>query len=228
MNGADITAKPNRVWATVKGLVGASALLAAAGHAPAVQAQASPLTLKVVTSSEASLYANFTIVMGKTDAVLIDAPFTKADAHRLVAEILETGKQLKTVYITHDHPDHFFSVDVIAEAFPDADIVTAPTIVDDIWRSIPLKMKRWGPVLGANGPKHPIAPRALETPYIELEGQKLEVIGPMQGDHLHASAIYIPSLRALIAGDLVFNKIHLWLGEATPSIARRGWRRWIG
>ena len=197
-------------------------LCSALALSPAAQAQDAPLTLKVVTSSEGSLYADFTLVMGKTDAVLIDAPFTKADAHRLVAEILESGKTLKVIYITHDHPDHFFSVDVLAEAFPDADIVSSPQVVADIWASIPAKVKRWSPTLGANGPKHPFAPRALTADHIDLEGQRLEVLGPMQGDHLHSTAIYIPSLHAVIAGDLVFNKIHLWFGEATPE-TRKAW-----
>ena len=180
-------------------------------------AQEKPLTLKVITSSESSLYTNFTLVMGKTDAVLIDAPFTKADAHRLVAEILDSGKQLKYIYVTHDHPDHFFNVEVIAENFPEAQVISAPAVVDDIWRSIPFKLKRWGPMLGRNGPRHPNAPMAYEQPFFELEGKRLEILGPMQGDHHHATAIYIPSLATLVAGDIVFHGIHVWLGEATPE-----------
>jgi glyoxylase-like metal-dependent hydrolase (beta-lactamase superfamily II) len=39
--------------------------------------------------------------------VLIDAPFTRADAHRTVAAVLESGKTLDTIFVTHDHPDHF-------------------------------------------------------------------------------------------------------------------------
>src|SRR5688500_10270096 len=81
-------------------------------------AQDAPLQLKVVTSSEGSLYANFTMIMGEKELVLVDAPFTRSDAHRLVAEILETGLELKYLYITHDHPDHFFSMEVIMQAFP--------------------------------------------------------------------------------------------------------------
>jgi len=187
-----------------------------------VRAEPSPLTMKVITSSESSLYANFTLVMGKTDAILIDAPFTKADAHRLVAEVLDSGKRLKAIYITHDHPDHFFSVDVLAEAFPDAQIVSAPAVVDDIWASIPAKVKRWGPTLGANGPKHPVAPTALQGDHLDLEGQRLEIIGPMQGDHVHATAVYIPSLNAVVGGDLIFNKIHLWFGEHSAA-SRKAW-----
>ena len=179
-----------------------------------VTAQDNQLQLKVVTSSEGSLYANFTLIMGETDMVLVDAPFTRSDAHRLVAEILETGKNLKYLYVTHDHPDHFFSMEVITQAFPDVEVISDAQVVDDIWRSIPLKIKRWGPMLGDNGPRYPVAPTALEGNSFTLEGHEIQVLGPMQGDHHHATALYVPSLKALIAGDLVFHGIHLWLGES--------------
>ena len=187
------------------------------GFAASLNAQEQTLTLKVITSSESSLYTNFTLVMGEKDAVLIDAPFTRSDAHRMVAEILDSGKELKYIYVTHDHPDHFFNVEVIAENFPGAEVISAPAVVDDIWRSIPFKLKRWGPMLGRNGPRHPNAPKAYEQPYFELEGKRLEILGPMQGDHHHATAIWIPSLATLVAGDIVFHGIHVWLGEATPE-----------
>jgi len=181
-----------------------------------------PLTLKVITASEASLYANMTLVMGKTDAALIDVPFTRADGHRLVADILDTGKHLKYIYITHDHPDHFMSLEVLADAFPDAQLISAPTVVADIWRSLPIKLKRWGPMLGANGPRRPVVPVAWDKPSFQIEGQELEVLGPMQGDHVHATAIYVPSIKALIAGDIVFEDIYPWLGEHTPE-RRKAW-----
>ncbi len=181
-----------------------------------------PLTLKVITSGEGSLYANFTLVMGEKDAVLVDAPFTRSDAHRLVADILETGKDLKWIYVTHDHPDHFFSMEVITLAFPNARVISAPQVVADIWASIPKKLNRWGPMLGANGPRYPTAPEAYAEKYFELEGRKLEILGPMQGDHKNATAIYVPSLKALIAGDIVFHGIHVWLGE-TLEPQRKAW-----
>src|SRR4030043_375866 len=63
------------------------------------------------------------IVMGKTDAALIDAQWTLSNAHRVIAEIAETGKQLKTIYVTHAHPDHYFGLGIIAEAFPSAEVM---------------------------------------------------------------------------------------------------------
>ena len=187
-------------------------------------ANAAPLDVQVIQTSEGSLYADITLIKGQKSAVLVDAPFTRADAHRIVAAVLESGKSLETIIVTHDHPDHFFSMEVITDAFPSARVVAAPVVVDDIWKSIPLKLKRWGPMLGPNGPRHPTAPSALEQPYVELEGHRIEIVGPMQGDHVHSTAVWVPDAKALIAGDLLFNEMHLWLGESTKD-ARLEWAR---
>jgi len=171
------------------------------------------LTLQVITSNEGSLHANFTLVMGETDMVLIDAPFTNADAHRLVADMLETGKNLTTIYVTHDHPDHFWAMQVVMDAYPEAKVISHPDVVADIWRSIPFKIARWSPMLGNNGPEFPTAPTPMTQDFFEVEGHRLEVLGPMQGDHHNATALWIPDLKALVAGDITFHGIHVWLGE---------------
>jgi glyoxylase-like metal-dependent hydrolase (beta-lactamase superfamily II) len=186
--------------------------------------QAAPPEIQVIQTSEASLYTNITLIKGEKGAVLVDAPFTRADAHRIVAAILESGKTLETLIVTHDHPDHFFSAEVIVDAFPAVKVVAAPQVVEDIWKSIPLKLKRWGAMLGPNGPRHPTAPTALDKSYVELEGHRIEIIGPMQGDHVHSTAVWVPDAKALIAGDLLFNEMHLWFGETTRD-ARLAWAR---
>lgn len=180
-------------------------------------ADAPPLKVEVLRTSAGSLYANIALIEGEHDAVLVDAPFTRADAHRVVAMVLESGKHLTHVFVTHDHPDHWFAMEVIADAFPDARIVAHPVVVADIWRSLPFKVKRWGPLLGANGPRHPSAPMPLDGDTIMLEGRPLKVLGPMAGDHVHATALWAPSIRALFPGDLVYNQMFLWMGEHDPA-----------
>jgi glyoxylase-like metal-dependent hydrolase (beta-lactamase superfamily II) len=180
-------------------------------------AQDKPLTIEVLQTSAGSLYSNAALIMGERDAVLVDPPFTKADAHRVAAMVLDSGKRLTHVFVTHDHPDHFFSMDVLQEAFPDAEIVAHPTVVADIWRSLPFKVRRWSPMLGANGPAYPGAPRALTGDTILLEGHELRVIGPMQGDHVHSTALWAPSIKALFPGDIVYNEMFLWFGEHGPA-----------
>jgi len=201
----------------MKGLVGAAFAWLALLGAPAAAKDKPPLKVEVLRNSAGSLFSNTALIEGEHDAVLVDPPFTKADAHRVVAMVLDSGRHLTTVFVTHDHPDHYFSMDVIAEAFPDAQIVAHPIVVADIWRSLPLKVKRWSPMLGPNGPAHPSAPAALTGDTIMLEGHALKVLGPMQGDHVHATALWVPDIKALIAGDLVYNQMYLWFGEHGPQ-----------
>jgi glyoxylase-like metal-dependent hydrolase (beta-lactamase superfamily II) len=200
------------------------ALLALAAT-PAL-AQQKPLEVEVLQTSPGSLSANIALIKGEKKAVLVDAPFTMADAHRVVAMILDSGKELETIFIGHDHPDHFFAMEVITDAFPDAKVVAHPVVVADIWRSLPFKVKRWGPLLGKNGPRHPTAPAALEGDTIMLEGRPLKVIAPMQGDHVHATALWAPSIKALFPGDLVYNEMYLWFGEHNAA-AIAGWGKSI-
>jgi glyoxylase-like metal-dependent hydrolase (beta-lactamase superfamily II) len=64
-------------------------------------------------------------ISGERDAVLIDAALTPDDAGRVVDWIREIGKNLTTIYITHGHGDHFFGLNTILDAFPNASAVTA-------------------------------------------------------------------------------------------------------
>ena len=94
-------------------------------------------SVQVFTASPGGFLVDSTLVSGDKEAVLIDAQFTLADAHRLVAQLLESNKTLTTVYITHDHPDHYFGLAVIAQAFPKAKLVALPATVAEIkqtWR----------------------------------------------------------------------------------------------
>jgi glyoxylase-like metal-dependent hydrolase (beta-lactamase superfamily II) len=197
-------------------IVFAIALLLA-GFLPAVAAPPKPLEVEVLRTGESSLYANIALIKGERRAVLVDVPFTRADAHRVAAMVLESGKELETIFITHDHPDHFFAMEVLTEAFPNARIVAHPVVVADIWRSLPFKVKRWSPMLGANGPRMPTAPESLAGDAFLLEGQEMKVIGPMWGDHVHSTALWVPSIKAVFAGDLLYNQMFLWFGEHDPG-----------
>jgi glyoxylase-like metal-dependent hydrolase (beta-lactamase superfamily II) len=90
------------------------------------------LSTKVFFSDEKGFEVASVIVMGKNDAVLIDAQWTLSNAHRVIAEIAETGKQLTTIYVTHAHPDHYFGLGVIANAFPSARVIALAPVARTI------------------------------------------------------------------------------------------------
>jgi glyoxylase-like metal-dependent hydrolase (beta-lactamase superfamily II) len=91
------------------------------------------LTLATTVTPE-GFRVTSTLITGEQDAVLVDSQFTLAEAHRLVAKILESKKTLKTILITHGHPDHYFGLEVVRAAFPQARIVAAPAVIVEIVR----------------------------------------------------------------------------------------------
>jgi glyoxylase-like metal-dependent hydrolase (beta-lactamase superfamily II) len=50
-----------------------------------------------------------------------------------------------------------------------------------------------------------------------LDGQEIQLLSLKDGESAHATAVWIPGSRALIAGDLAYNKVHLWLRENRPE-----------
>jgi glyoxylase-like metal-dependent hydrolase (beta-lactamase superfamily II) len=182
----------------------------------------SKLELKVFTSSPAGFLVNSTLIAGTKDAILIDAQFTRADAHRLVAWVIESSKNLTTVYVTHDHPDHYFGLDVIRQAFPKAKFVALPGALAAIKRTAMPKVAQWKPAYGTNVTSAPVIPTPLVGSTITLEGETLQVIGPAQGDDKYNSYVWIPSLRAVVVGDIAFNGLHVWTAETNPA-GRRAW-----
>jgi glyoxylase-like metal-dependent hydrolase (beta-lactamase superfamily II) len=179
--------------------------------------KAAPLHFKELATKAVSMHANMTLITGETEAILIDVPFARSDAYRIVAEILDSGKKLTTIFVTHDHPDHFFGLDVLSDAFPDAKIVASPIVVKDMTRSIPIKFARWSSMLGANAPRRPVIPAALAGDTLMIDGRALQVMGPMQGDHVRSTVVWDPETRTLIAGDTVYNGMFVWLGEHTEE-----------
>ena len=84
-----------------------------------------------------------TLITGEEQAFLIDTGFTRADGHRLAAEILDSGKTLTTVFISHADPDFYWGTEVIADAFPAADIVATPLVIEHLRAAYDSKLKAW-------------------------------------------------------------------------------------
>lgn len=184
----------------------------------AAAAPAPNLHLQVITSPPEGIAVNSALVYGEKDAILIDAQFRLSDAHRLVATILESKKNLTTVYVTHPHPDHYFGLVVIRQAFPNARFVALPVCVAGIKASWEGRVKAWKPQYGDNIPSEPIIPEALEGSVLTLEGETLQIFGPLQGDSAgDNSYVWIPSLKAAVGGDILFSGAHFVFAPMPPA-----------
>ena len=194
----------------------------ALAFATAPQAQ-SKFTLKVHTGRGQIGYdVNSTLVIGEKDILLIDPQFSLSEAHRLAAEILESKKHLATIYSTHPHPDHLFGLAVLKQAFPDAKIVALPATVAAAKTGWPARQKFWFPTYGANIPgSDPVLPEELASPVLTLEGEQFPITGGVQGaDGPGNSFVSIPSLKAVVVGDIVFDQVYFGVPR---DAARENW-----
>jgi glyoxylase-like metal-dependent hydrolase (beta-lactamase superfamily II) len=184
-------------------------VLAVAAVAVSANAQ-SQLQLKVFTGRGAVGYdVNSTMISGERDMVVIDPQFTLSEAHRLAAEILESKKNLTMIYVTHPHPDHLFGLAVLKEAFPSARIVALTATVNAAKTAWPGRQKFWMPTYGSNIPgPEPVLPEELSSPALMLEGEQFPITGGVRGDGPGNSFVYIPSLKAVVAGDTVFDRVY--------------------
>ncbi|WP_294769782.1 MBL fold metallo-hydrolase [uncultured Rhodoferax sp.] len=201
--------------------LGLTGTAAAQNAAPA----SAPLSLKVyVNPSPMSFGVASTLVTGKTEAVLLDSQFTKADAHRVVAEVLDSGKKLTTVMVTRSDPDYYFGLDVIQQAFPDVKIVASDATIAEIQRSLQKKLATWSPQMGANAPGRAVIPQPLQGKQLRVDGEVLEIVGLDSADP-DDLFVWMPSIKAIAGGVSVFGNFHLWMANTLTPEARAAWKQ---
>ncbi len=161
------------------------------------------------------------LVTGETEALLVDAGFTRADGHRLVAAILDSGKTLTTVFISHADPDFYFGLEAIADAFPDAALVATPLVIEHIAASFEGKLTAWS-ALGANLPTRLVPLTPLTDGHLTVDGHHLELRG---GSEVLPDRGYLWSAedRAILGGVLVFQQEHVWTADTSTPDQRAAW-----
>jgi hypothetical protein len=180
------------------------------------------LKFQVYNASENSFGVASVIISGKTDAVLIDAQFTLADAEKVAQEIKASGKKLTTIYISHADPDYYFGLEIFKKHFPDVVAYTSPASVEAIKATAQKKLDVWGERLGKAITSNVILPQVLKGNSIELEGQKLEIIG--LEEFPNKTFVWIPSIKAVVGGINVFGTtFNLWMADAQTPEARKNW-----
>jgi len=185
---------------------------------------AAPLTVQVYNADAASFHVNAVLVAGKTDAVLLDTGFTRADALRIAAMVLDSKKSLKTIYISQADPDYYFGIEVLKHYFPNAKVVTTAPTRKKIEATLATKLQVWGPRMGANAPKAVPLPDVLPGNTLSLEDQTLEIRG-LDDSLPHRSFVWIPSIKTIAGGVNVYAGLHLWTADAQSVQERADWAR---
>jgi len=184
--------------------------------------EANNLKLEVFNASENSFGVASVLVSGKTDAVLIDAQFTLEDAEKVAEIIKKSGKKLTTIYISHTDPDFYFGLEVFKKYFPEVTAYASPATVESIKATAQKKLDIWGERLGKAITSNVVLPQVLKGNSIDLEGQKLEIIG--LEEFPSKTFVWIPSIKAVVGGINVFGTtFNLWMADAQTADARKQW-----
>jgi glyoxylase-like metal-dependent hydrolase (beta-lactamase superfamily II) len=177
------------------------------------------LSVTTYAASPAGFSVNSHLIQGEREAILVDAQFIISEAEKVAQLVKRSGKRLTYIVVTHGHPDHFFGLGVLKREFPDARVVAREAVIADIEDYGPKAIARWKPVFKDEIPDAFITPEPLTASSLLLEGQEIQLLDMDGAESAHATALWIPSTRALLTGDLAYNGVHLWLRENRPE----GW-----
>jgi glyoxylase-like metal-dependent hydrolase (beta-lactamase superfamily II) len=128
-----------------------------------------------------------------------------------------SGKNLKTVFITHAHPDHYFGLEIIRKHFPNAKVVSTADVVQEINETAAGKLAYWKPMYKDDLTDEVPVVDVLDSNELVLEGHSLPIIPIGEGESSHSNLVFVPSTQTLIAGDNLYAGVHLWLAEGRPQ-----------
>jgi len=157
-----------------------------------------------------------TLIYGDADAILIDAPTTIAEAEKLGSQIQQVGRRLTHIYITHGHGDHWFGVTSLLARFPTAKVVATPgTVAVMGFNSSPqMRTQLWDAMFPGQIDSTPVTAERLESHVLELEGNELHIIEVGHSDTDGTTVLHVPSLDLVVAGDVAYNGVHMYLAES--------------
>ena len=156
-----------------------------------------------------------TLISGEHDAVLVDPPLTHAQIAHVAEGVARSGKRLAAVYVTHGQADHWFGTATLLERFGDADTVVYATEGTIRQMREQLESKDEGFAKTFSGVPENTSVLAVPAPAegFRLEGRVLQAVETGHTDTDDSSVLHVPSIGLVVAGDVVYNGVHLMMLE---------------
>jgi glyoxylase-like metal-dependent hydrolase (beta-lactamase superfamily II) len=132
------------------------------------------------------------------------------------------GRRPSRIYITHGHGDHWLGLARLIQRFPGATgLATAEVLAQ---AADPAMAGYWEAIFPGEVPdaEDKVLPQLLTTDTLDLEGYELQVIRIGQADTAQSTVLYVPSLAAVVTGDLAYNGVHMMTAE-TGEPQRAQW-----
>jgi glyoxylase-like metal-dependent hydrolase (beta-lactamase superfamily II) len=166
-----------------------------------------------------------TLIYGREDAVLTDPGFTTDQARALGDWVAKKGRNVTDIFITHGHGDHWFAAGLLAERFGARVVATAGSIAQ-MHVAVAQRPFLWDKVYPGIPPS-PVTAVTVPGNRFTLEGHDLAIVEVGHGDTEDNSVLHIPDLELVVAGDVIYNGAHLYLGESVVVGGLWPWREAI-
>ncbi|KAJ5875959.1 uncharacterized protein N7529_001543 [Penicillium soppii] len=191
-----------------------------------------PIAIERAGGSSAFSPISCTLIQGQSEAVLVDTPISVSQTEDLVSWIKQTaiGKDLKYVYITHGHGDHWFGISIIQKHWPNVRAIATPATVSSMKEQVsPEKFEgiwlKFFP--GDQIPQPLVLASAMDSDNFEIEGHTFRAIEVGHSDTHDTTILHVPSINLVVAGDVVYGDVHQYFGEANTTEKRKEWLRAI-
>jgi hypothetical protein len=123
-----------------------------------------------------------TLVLGPTEAVLLDTQYMERDVVELARRIMTSGRTLTAIYVTHGHADHYFGLERLLDRFPQARPLALPAVAAGIAAGNETARIEWAERFGGEALDNTVVPEPLEGETITVDGQPLHAINVGQAD----------------------------------------------
>jgi glyoxylase-like metal-dependent hydrolase (beta-lactamase superfamily II) len=164
-----------------------------------------------------------TLISDDDGILLVDCLITEQEGRELAAWVRSRSRELRYVYITHPHADHFYGLRDILTAFPDAKpVALAESIPAMEEQTSPEYLRVWDGFFPGQLTREPVAPGPLEGTTIPIGGSTAMIIPLGTTDTDHSSVVHVPALGLVVSGDVVYNQTHMWLRGSTTE-SRANW-----
>lgn len=165
-----------------------------------------------------------TLLYGARDAVLVDTFMSEAHTRELIEWIEAHDRRLIAIYVTHGHPDHFFGLKLLVDRFLGVRAFAPAPVVAAMHRVLAVEAsgEGWGKRFPGQLPTELVTAEAMNGETLQLEGHELRIIDTGHTDTDDTSALFVPSIGLVVAGDVIYNNTHPYLVESDRA-GRQAW-----
>jgi glyoxylase-like metal-dependent hydrolase (beta-lactamase superfamily II) len=163
-----------------------------------------------------------TLIYGSKDAVLTDPGMTTEQARALGDWVAGKDRNVTDIFITHGHGDHWFAAGLLAERFG-ARVVASPGTIAQMHANVATRPLLWDKVYQGIPPA-PVTAVPVPDNRFSLEGHDLVIVEVGSTDSDDTTVLHVPDLDLVIAGDVIYNGVHMYLAQSVLVGGFGPWR----